>query len=210
MRSLRIQLLIVFVMTTPLPGRSDELAVTEQLVRSEIIRLGGSWEAEADNKSPEMISFYGENFKERHFEMLEHVRSARAFASVGVDISPVAVVSIARLRNLEAIQIQEGSFSGEGCGKWQKLKTLTSLKVFECRLTCRGVRSIAKIQSLTTLSLNDVDLPEDALVTLGAMQNLKVLHIFASREIEKEAIEQLKSRLPDCRIKVEPVKKPEQ
>lgn len=96
----------------------------------------------------------------------------------------------------------ERAMAADGIG----LLSLTQYIVVLLCLTCRGVQSIAKIQSLTTLSL-DVDLPDGALATLGAMQNLKHLHITASREIPKEEFDQLKVRLPNCNIDVQPVKK---
>ena len=91
------------------------------------------------------------------------MRNTKMLTVSDIDIGPIAIASISKLKAIKFIQIQGGSLSGNGSRKLRRLGSLESLEIHECTLDAKVVRSIGGIVSLKRLLLIDVELPSDTI-----------------------------------------------
>ncbi|KAA0142888.1 hypothetical protein FYZ48_00425 [Gimesia chilikensis] len=80
------------------PPPYGKLTVTENLIRQEIIRLDGDWESGA---KPAFVSFRGDKFTSRHFEMLTHLPAMKYFHADGCAVNPFALACLTQVRHLQ-------------------------------------------------------------------------------------------------------------
>ena len=82
------------------PVRGEELTATQELIKAEILRLGGDWE-------PRLVGFIGPRFTAHHFEMLEHMTGIENVEMLNVSVPPTAYASIAKMRTVRWLEVQE-------------------------------------------------------------------------------------------------------
>jgi hypothetical protein len=180
-------------LTKPCVGA--DLTVTQELIKNEIIRLGGDWE-------PRLVGFIGPRFTARHYEMLEHLTCVESVHLINVNVPPSAFSSIAKASAVRRLDIQNGSCSAEGIEALGRLPHLSRVILEGVAITKKGMESLSQLETLEHLVLDDVDVPPNSLGTLAKMRGLHSLYIATDAHIDKHEIEKLKASLPRCEIDV--------
>ncbi|QDU02112.1 hypothetical protein V6x_18130 [Gimesia chilikensis] len=155
------------------PPPYGKLTVTENLIRQEIIRLGGDWESGA---KPAIVSFRGDKFTSRHFEMLTHLPAMKYFHADGCAVDPFALACLTQVRQLDRLDIVN-------C----QLKT-TSFSLL------RGNRELREIL------FDSVVIPETLLNELAQLQQLRKITLIECQGITGKQLATLKSALPDVQF----------
>lgn len=88
-----------------------KMTVTEELIRREIVRLGGDWES---GEKPKLVSFIGDKFESRHFEMLTHVPTLEWFYVDTSAIDEFALSCLSQVHQLERLDFVECKLESKG------------------------------------------------------------------------------------------------
>ena len=150
-----------------------ELTVTEDLIRSEIRRLGGDWEAPS---KPALVGFLGDKFESKHFEMLTHLPSLKWFAAHDCAIDHYALACISQVRQLERLDFQ-------GC----KLES-SSLSIL------RGNRELKQIW------FESIDVSDELISELATLKQIKNIILDDCKGVTEARLASLKAALPDATI----------
>lgn len=173
--------------------------ITEELLRREIVRLGGEWEG--DN-APSRIGFSGPGFSQDHFEMLEHIRGTQMLTLVDIDLGPKATKSLGTVKTLKRLYVERCRLAQMGYDPLNQLTALASLEVYDCDIPLEFIGAIAKLETLKSVVLVDAQLPMTAIEELSKIRKLERLQVYSSREFSALEIERLRSRLPSCKVDI--------
>lgn len=150
-----------------------KLTVTEDLIRREVLWLGGDWES---GTKPELVSFLGEKFQSRHFEMLTHLRALEYFHAEGGNLDNYALVCLSRLPQLERLDIAECQLEPE------------------CLPLLRGNRELQEIY------FESMHFTDPMIAGLAQLKNVKKLVFIDCQGMTKERLSTLKIALPLVQI----------
>lgn len=125
-----------------------QLTVTEDLIRREILRLGGDWESGA---KPVLVSFLGGRFESRHYEMLTHLPSVEFFYADNCTVDQFAFACLSQVRQLERLDLKKCKLTAEGLSLLRRNRNLVELHFESVPLSDKFVREIGKLEQLATI-----------------------------------------------------------
>jgi hypothetical protein len=108
------------------------VTVTESLISAEIVRLGATTESPSELK---LIAFIGNLFTADHFEMMEHTPNVTFVSIINIPAPATAFDSIKHRKKLTNLEIQGGSFTGDGIGKLRRNSELRRVYISNCTLS---------------------------------------------------------------------------
>ncbi|MBI1249054.1 hypothetical protein GC197_14580 [bacterium] len=176
--------LLILSINVLLPGCSvlateqsyGQLTVTEDLIRQEIIRLGGDWESGA---KPTMVCFLGKKFESRHFEMLTHLPSVKFFHTDGCPIDQFAFACLSQVRQLERLDIKN------------------------CRLASKGISLLQANRELKELRFESVIVSDELIEEVGTIKHLNLVVFSDCKGMTHVQLKKLKIALPDAIVEAD-------
>ncbi len=151
-----------------------QLTVTENLIRQEVVRLGGDWES---GRKPQYIAFLGDKFKSRHFEMLMHLPSVTFFHAEDCPVDAFALACLSQVSQLERLDIER------------------------CKLESECLSLLRRNRELNKIYLIDIVLSDKLIAELGALKQLETINFIDCEGLTDERLSALKVKLPDVTIK---------
>jgi hypothetical protein len=130
------------------------LTVTEELIRREVIRLGGDWETGA---KPVFVVFLGDKFESRHFEMLTHLPSVRHFHAQECPIDHFALACLSQVRQLERLDINRCELESECLSLLHGNRELREIHFESVAVSDRLIHELGRLKQVTTVVFNDCD-----------------------------------------------------
>ncbi|EDL56917.1 hypothetical protein [Gimesia maris] len=150
-----------------------KLTATEELIRREIVRLGGDWESGA---KPNLVSFIGDKFESRHCEMLTHLPTLELFYVDTCAIDDFALSCLSQIHQLRRLQI------------------------VECKLEPESFSLLRSNRELKEIIFDSVFIPDQLMTELAKLPNLKSISFNECKGITQEQISTLKAALPNVQI----------
>lgn len=80
---------------------------------------------------------------------------------------------------------------------------ISCMRISNPRISDDGFAPIAKLKSLSWLFLEDSSISDHALVHFQELTDLKQLYFDRCNNLTDEKIEELRSKLPDCKIRID-------
>ena len=80
-----------------------------------------------------------------------------------------------------------------------RLTTLTRLSLEDTRLTGGSLNALSSLKNLHYLNLSHTKITTEAILSLSSLKNLRALYIY-NTEVKKEELPALQKNFPDCRI----------
>ena len=150
-----------------------QLTVTEDLIRREIIRLGGDWESGA---KPKLVGFLGKQFESRHFEMLTHLPSVQFFYADGCSVDQFAFACLSQVRQLERLDLKNCRLTPKDLSLLRANRDLEELHLEAVIVSDELIEEVGKIKQLTHVVFNDcTGMTRDRLSKLStALPNAKI------------------------------------
>ncbi|MEX0715003.1 MAG: hypothetical protein WD066_00370 [Planctomycetaceae bacterium] len=143
-----------------------QLTVTEDLIRREIVRLGGDWES---GRKPVLVSFLGDKFESRHFEMLTHLPTVEYFHADECFIDHFALACLSQVHDLERLDIKRCSLKSESLSLLRGNRELKEIYLESITLTDKVIAEIATLEHIKTLVFIDCEgLTAERMSTLKA------------------------------------------
>mgnify|MGYP003653699804 CR=1 FL=1 len=150
-----------------------KLTATEELIRREILRLGGDWESGEKTK---LVSFIGDKFESRHCEMLTHLPTLELFYVDTCAIDDFALSCLSQIHQLRRLQI------------------------VECKLEPESFSLLRSNRELKEIIFDSVFIPDPLMTELAKLPNLKSISFNECKGITQEQISTLKAALPNVQI----------
>ncbi|QDV17323.1 hypothetical protein Pan153_19580 [Gimesia panareensis] len=150
-----------------------KLTVTEDLIRREIIRLGGDWES---GEKPKLVSFIGDKFESRHFEMLTHLPTLEGFYVDTCAVDEFAMSCLSQIHQLKRLDI------------------------VECKLEPESLSLLRNNRELKEIVFVSVFISDQVITELAKFQNLKSISFDDCKGVTKEQLSTLKAALPNVMI----------
>lgn len=197
----RIHIALLFLLFVFPNSVHAQLTATEKLIQREVISLGGQWEG---SDSCGLVSFEGKKFAEEHFEMLSHVRGIEWFHANGVDSSADTMRWLYSQDHLIKLDLFDCGELGNGLHFLRRstLSRLEQFRVSNINLSDRTAESIASMQNLKVLSLEDVGLTPTAFSKLARCKKLEAFDAHLTSVVPTEVIKKLETELPKCVVTV--------
>ncbi len=153
-----------------------ELTVTETLIRHEILRLGGDWESGA---KPILVSFIGENFQSRHYEMLAHLPSMQFFHAEDCEVDHFAFACLSQVRQLERLDLKG------------------------CRLKPEGLSLLQANRDLAEFHLEAITVSDELIEKIGKLKQLKHIVFVDCAGMTDDQLSKIKTALPKVNIETD-------
>ncbi|MCH9654315.1 MAG: hypothetical protein K0U86_18700 [Planctomycetes bacterium] len=150
-----------------------KLTVTEDLIRREIVRLGGDWES---GEKPKLVSFIGDKFESRHFEMLTHVPTLESFYVDTCAIDEFAMACLSQIHQLERLDI------------------------VQCKLEPKSLSLLRGHRELKVIFFDSVFISDQLMTELAKFQNLRKIVFADCKGITQEQLSTLKAALLSVKI----------
>ncbi|QDU07527.1 hypothetical protein [Gimesia aquarii] len=150
-----------------------KLTVTEDLIRQEIVRLGGDWES---GEKPKLVSFIGDKFESRHFEMLTHLPTLEGFYVDTCAIDEFAMSCLSQLHQLKRLDI------------------------VECKLEPKSLSLLRSNRELKQIYFGSIFISDQLMTELAKFQNLRKIIFDDCKGLTKERLSTLKAALPNVMI----------
>lgn len=131
-----------------------QLTVTEQLIRQEVLRLGGDWESSA---KPKLVGFLGDKFESKHFEMLTHLPTVKWFAAHDCPIDSFALACISQIRQLERIDIVRCRLESECLSLLKSNRELKTIKFDSTTVSEKLIDELSQLTGLKNILFDDCD-----------------------------------------------------
>lgn len=146
--------------------RYGELTVTEDLIRREIMRLGGDWES---GDKPVLVSFLGDRFESRHFEMLTNLPTVQYFHAQDCRIDHFALACLSQVRQLERIDVNGCQLDSECVSLLRGNRELREMHFESIALSDHLLTEVARLKQIKTIVLIDCEgMTKERLSTLTA------------------------------------------
>jgi len=126
-------------------------------------------------------------------------KSIRHLSVSGSRLKDFQLRQIARLKELRFLDIGNTMVTDEGLEPLSRCKNLTSLQLPYVSVGDSGIAKLATLSSLSSLNLEGTDITDAAIKSLTSLGNLTRLNL-KHTALTEEAVDQLRNRLPDCRI----------
>lgn len=130
------------------------LTVTEDLIRREIIRLGGDWESGA---KPLLVSFLGDKFESRHFEMLKHLPTVEYFHAEGCAIDDFALSCLSEARQIERLDFKACKLESQRLSLLRGNRELREIHLEAIAVSDNLIDEIASLKQIKEVAFNDCD-----------------------------------------------------
>jgi hypothetical protein len=170
-----------------------KLTVTENLIRREILRLGGEWEAWS---KPKLVGFYGSNFESTHFEMLMHLPTVEWLSIQDCAVDDFAMKCISSIDSLKRLDFVGCDINAKTLSLLQSNRELRYLQFEEKRLSDSMMDDITRLSQVESLSLINVDLTDvsDANInSIADMSSLKSCMFWSCEGMTPERLARLKA-----------------
>lgn len=135
---------------------------------------------------------------------LKHLHQVRALKLLYLNETVVTnegLNEIAKLAGLRTLNLAATPISDDGASKLTELKNLEFLNLCQTKVTDRALKSIIKLTEMIGLDLSYTMITDAGLAALADLKKLQSLLVNDSA-VTKEGAEQLKKRLPNCRVYV--------
>lgn len=178
------------------PTTRGKLTVTENLIRREILRLGGDWESGA---KPKLVGFEGENFKSPHFEMLTHLPTVEFFSARDCKVDDYAIKCLSSVISLRRLDLVRCEVDANCLSLLRSNRELRSLGFEEMRLSDKTMEEVTRLSQVETLVLIDVDasaVSDTTIDRIARMESLKEFVVSNCPGMTETRIKKIKSRLP--------------
>lgn len=151
-----------------------KLTATEELIRREIIRLGGDWES---GEKPKLVSFIGDKFESRHFEMLTHVPILEGFYVDTCAVDEYAMSCLSQIHQLKRLDIVECKLEPESFSLLRNNRELKEIVFVSVFISDQLITELAKLQNLKSISFDDCKgVTKERLSTLKAALPNVMIH----------------------------------
>jgi len=201
--SMKFRILCIMLFTLPFLNPAEaQLTYTQDLIREEIIRLGGEWEG---SDAVKRICFAGELFKTEHFEMLSHCSGLEWFEAHDIRLCDKdALKHLLQIRSLIRVDLLGAGDLADGLEHIPvKCSKLEEVRVEAKHLSIEAFSALQKVQSLRHLSLEVGSLEREQCELVSRMKQLKYLYIESSLDpaVEKS----IRDALINCEVVMSPV-----
>jgi hypothetical protein len=218
------------IMLERVPGlRNDQLAFLKGCNALQVVGLGGNSQIDGSGlkhlvELPELrVLYFGStNFDTKMAESISGLGSLNLLDINTSLISDDALISIAKIKSLrdlcltnnaitdsgiqhlkgmdiETLRLNETDVS-DGCiDSLLELKSLKVLDLDSCSITDSGVSKLVEIPNLQMLNMNNLNVSLEAMSKLAELYELQDLKIHGV-SLTPEEINELKSRLPFCKV----------
>ena len=109
------------------------------------------------------------------------------------------LVSLAELKSLKAVNLDDTQVSDAGLAHLVELKSLEGVSLNNTHVSDTGLAHLAELKSLTGLCLQDTQVSDAGLPHLAELKSLESLDLNHTK-ISDPGIQQLKTSLPNCQI----------
>ena len=201
--STNLLILSIMLFTLPLQNSAEgQLTYTQNLIREEIIRLGGEWEG---SDAVKRICFAGESFKTEHFEMLSHCSGLEWFSAHDIRLCEKdALKHLLQIRSLVRVDLLGAGDLANGLEHIPvRCSKLEEVNVEAKHLNMEAFSALQKVQSLRRLSLEVGSLEREQWELLSRMTQLKYLYIESSLDPAVE--KRIRDALVNCEVVITPV-----
>jgi|GEM_PF-1562648 len=181
------------------PNCYGQLTATEELIRAEVLRLGGDWES---GDSPVLVGFWGASFEQKHFEFFSHLKTVKTLMLLEVGVNAEALCYISRIDSLNRLTIEDTKFDGIGLSALSRNRQLADLTIRYAKFASNTAIGLSELTSLESLTLEDVEISAEHFKQIQNLEKLKVCTITSVNFIPMDVIETLKRSLPDCEVNV--------
>jgi Leucine Rich repeat len=117
----------------------------------------------------------------------------------GAKITDTGIQHVAKLENLNFLDLSETKVSDRSLKELTKVKNLEYLKLRQTRVTDTGLKDVAKLTNLVILNLSGTPITDAGLRELINLKHLKLLNL-TSTEVTEAGMEKLQKVLPKVRI----------
>lgn len=182
--------LVLSLSLAPARNAAAQLSVTEALIRDEVQRLGGDWEAA---REPKLVAFHGARFESKHYEVLTHLPTLTYFHASECVFDSFSVRCLSQIGYLDRLDLvrcnAEVDISPLRFSRRLKEIHLTSL-----RLSDRFCDGLGKLSQLKKLVLVDVIFPEGGGEQLRQLENLRECNFVNCTNLSDEVQQWLRQR----------------
>jgi len=119
-----------------------------------------------------------------------------------VIIDKVNLGELQQLSALEAVEVENDSFSDTALAKLSKLTTLRGLYLWDTNITDADLVHLKKFTNLRELYLITTKITDKGLAHLEGLTNLKELYLSSHSQVSEAGVAKLQKALPDCEISV--------
>ena len=200
---MKLRILCIMLFTLPFLNPAEgQLTYTQDLIREEIIRLGGEWEG---SDAVKRICFEGELFRTEHFEMLSHCTGLEWFGALDIRLCDKdALKHLLQIRSLIRVDLLGAGDLADGLEHIPvRCSKLKEVNVEAKHLSIEAFSALQKVQSLRRLSLEVGSLEREQWELLSRMRQLTYLYIESSLDpaVEKS----IRDALVNCEVVISPI-----
>lgn len=138
---------------------------------------------------------------------LQHISDCKELTALLISNCPLSDAGLRplhRLANLKHLRLCDTKVSDEGLQRIQGLSKLEHLDLAYTDVSDEGLKYVANFNQLESLVLSSTSVTNAGLPQLYGLSRLKTLWLPKSPLVTESAIDTLKTKLPDCVIKVSP------
>ncbi len=183
--------------TSPPAQPAIALTVTEELIRREIIQLGGDWQGSSE---PLLVAFLGEEFNSQHFEMLTHIPTLPYFCADTVAIDDFAFSCLSEVHGLERLEFWNCNLESNCWSLLRDNRDLRHLRLLSVTMSDVEPIELASLTQLEELELDDMDVSEALIREISTMQNLRRVNFTGCPQITPEKRQELRDSMPNASI----------
>ena len=171
-----------------------QLTATEQLIRNEVIRLGGDWES---GTKPQLVAFVGDRFDSEHFELLTHLPDLRWLAVTDCDIDCFGLSCISQLARLERIDLTRCRLDLKCFALLKRNRSLREIYLHSVEMDAISMAQLATLHHVEILMMTDLNVNEKMINELLKMKQLKKCMLVDSDGYSMPLEKQLLNGLPN-------------
>ena len=175
-----------------------QLSKTQQLIRAEIFRLGGSFEGQSH---PKLVQFES-GFSENDFEMLVHLPTVSTLYINNCTVDDFAVKSISKIRNLKRLGIRNSKITASDISALKANSKLEFLELESCKVSPLSLGELASLTSLKSLSIEFVQVPTKFAKVVSKMNWLKECHLVVYTDAKISDFDEVKTKIPDTEFSI--------
>ena len=140
---------------------------------------------------------------------VEKLSGLKVLELTSTDVSDRGMTHIALLSNLTSLGLSHSRISDDGLQILSKLKNLRELWLSSTDIDDKGLAGLTLPPDLVQLGLSGTKVSDEGLHALESLKSLIRVYLFNTK-VTKEGVDNLKAKLPGCRIKWLPPKSMEE
>ena len=159
-----------------------QLTATEQLIRKEIVRLGGDWEGQS---KPILVEFIGPRFDVCKFEMLTHLKGLNFLSVSDCNTPTQAIHCISQIEDLKELQIINSKVDGSSFSNLANCRNLSSIQLDGVDISPSFLDELIKLKNLRKLTVRNSTVPEKFDTEVAKMPSLTEFDAFKVVSVRK-------------------------